>query len=142
LTLLGIAAAVVALIVWTVVGMVRGPQVVEHVLPQQAPYGLPPEATDVCYITRPAFWPNLAFEFSVSEESFVAWAKASGYELKEVSTPYRIYRYKAFAGNHRDDGQATISDGLFYEKMSEPDAGIHVAYDRLLKRAFWWAHTR
>lgn len=137
----GIALCILnTLIVQMVVEMVRGPEVVEHVTPHGAPYIMPSDATDVCYITRPAFWPVLAYEFTVSEESFSAWAKTQDYTMAEITEPFQINRYRFYAG-YPDDKEATISNGLSYEKMIR-DAGIYVAYDRSLKRAYVYAHSR
>ncbi len=142
--LLCVAAAVIALIVWMAVDMFRGPQIVEHALPRDVPYHVPPDATDVCYVTRPVFWPDAACEFSVSEESFVAWAEARKYDMKEIRGSFSIGRYKASAGKSRADRNAVISDGLCYSRLEpdDPDAGVQVAYDRNLQRGYFFAHSR
>lgn len=118
---------------WTVFDIVRGPRMVENAAPQDVPFDLPTDATDVCYMTRPPTWPNTQFEFSVQEGSFRAWAERRGYQVQEIVEPVVISRCT---------GLAHISSGLYYTRMSGPDSGQHVAYDRQLARAYYHSHTR
>ena len=144
LTVAGIAigAFIIYSVIWSIVDMRRGPQVGVNVRPEDAPYEVPSEATDVCYVTRPAFWPNAAFEFSISEEGFRKWAKAEGYAVEDIGPePCRMYRYKWIAEPKSDDGRAAISDGLYYQ-WNEEDRGLYVTYDRDKQRAYYFRHSR
>jgi len=116
-------------------------RVVEHVAPWQSAYKVPADAKDVCYTTRPGFAPNTLFEFTVGEESFRAWAKADEHEVSEIVEPAYLLTYRAYA-DPKSDGFVTVSDGLYYVKMSKPDAGVRIAYDRRAKRAYYWGQTR
>jgi len=138
--LLGLLTLFVGTCTWGAVDMIRGPRVFEHISAQDAPRPLPPDATDVCYVTRPAFGPWSAMEFTVSEESFVVWARANKHELKEIAKPFSIRRYKPFVS----DGPwgATISEGLFCEEPWGPDSGVQIAYDRRLRRAYYYVAFR
>ncbi len=141
--LLSIGGLFVVLVVWSVIAMIRGPQVGEHVSAEAAPLDLPSDATDVCYVTVVPFSPCWGYEFSVSEDSFIKWAEADGYTLQEIGQkPFEIDRYKFITEPESQDYRAVISDGLFYERWTEPDAYIKLAYDRQKKRAYRWARSR
>ena len=143
LCLLLVAGLFIAIMVYGAIEMVRGPKVGEHVSAKEAPFDLPADATDVCYITRPAFEPNRAFEFSTSEDSFVRWAQGKGYYLKEIGPePFRIFRYVLPTKSEAQNYEAIISKGLFYEEWTKPDACTKTAYDREHQRAYWWSQTR
>lgn len=132
-TLRGLVAIVVAAIVWAIIdagiGIARFPELVEHVPASHTSLRLPADATDVCYVKRAFHAPFNAFEFNTSETSFVAWAKANNYDPIEISQPYSLHRY-----NRKD---VTVVEGLFYEKIFDPDTGLHLAYDRRAKRAYY-----
>ena len=141
--LLLVAVLFIIMVAHAVIGMVRGPEVGEHVSAKDAPFDLPADATDVCYVTRPAFWPNMAFEFSASEESFIRWAQDKGYSLKEIGPElFGILRYVFVTKPGAQNYKVIISKGLFYEEWMEPDACIKTAYDREHQRAYWWSSTR
>jgi hypothetical protein len=144
LPLLVITGIVVALLVWSEVVITRGSRPVEHVSAKDAKFDVPPEATDICYNTTPGYeFDNFAIEFSIAEEPFVAWAKSfGGLKLKEIEDPYCIYRYKAFAGDDRANAEATITDGLCGEAFPGSAKGMHLAYDRHVKRAYYWLSSR
>ena len=141
--LLSVAVVFVSFLIWGVVDMVKGPQVGEHVAAEAVPFDVPSDSTDVCYVTMVPFSPAWAFEFSISEASFITWAQEDGYTLQEIGAkPFEISRYKAIDGSESSNHFVVISDGLFFEEWSEPDACIKIAYDRQAKRAYKWVQTR
>lgn len=136
---IGVACAclLAAMMAWGVVDMIRGPRVVAHVGPADAPYDLPDKATDVCYRTRPAFWPEENYEFSIDEDGFRRWAEANGHvPLVGVGPePYRIRRYT--------QTYAEIAEGLRHERtIGEAGGGWQVAFDRRAGRAYVCCATR
>lgn len=128
-------AIFVIFIAYGIALMVRGPQIYEHVAAEDAPFNLPPDATDVCGVTQPPFWSSRAYEFTVSEASFIEWARNREYRVSEIrGEPYQIWRY--------NNQYTRVAAGLFFEEMSEADSGIHIAYDRDIQRAYIYSHTR
>jgi hypothetical protein len=148
---LTVGAIFVICLVLCVIDIVRGPRIAEHVSASECPSGfledkifVPPDATDVCYATRPTYSPNQNYEFTVSEESFMRWAKEHKYDLKEIEKkPYTILRYTfSISNTPYSERQVRIFNGLFYEICSMSGAGIRVAYDRDRRRAYWDMATR
>lgn len=140
---MAVSACGVAFGVYVVIDMVRGPQVGEHFPPADAPYHLPAEATDVCYVTAPPFWPAWAYEFSVPEEAFVKWARDRGCPVQEIGPkPFKINRYTFVAAPGTGNHQVSISSGLYYEVWDEPDSCVKIGYDRNRGRAYYWCQTR
>lgn len=120
----------------------RPPTVGEHVAATEAPLDLPIDASDACYFIPAAFGPCTAFEFSVSEPGFRAWAQSRGWPLKVIDErPYGIMRYTALVGTSTAAREAKIKRGLYYQ-WNEEDRGIYVAYDADEGRAYYMSHTR
>lgn len=119
-----------------------------NVSPAECPLDVPPQATHVSYYKREAFGPASYCEFDCTPESFLAWAKSKGWEVKRAGEqPYQIMRYGRYAPQAGTDAKldaprVSIAHGFFYERMSNPDAGIHVAYDLDSGRGYYYAHTR
>ena len=139
-------AVLLAFIAWCAFLVVRGPRIGEHVPAAKAPIrGLPKEATDVCYLVRAPFWPNTAYEFTISEEGFRNWAKGRGWELEEIGEePATIHRYAFFAPIDGVAGQAHVTDGLWYgwRDPQNIDFGRAAVFDRQDMRAYYFLHTR
>ena len=136
-------AAPLAFIGLGVYAILRGPTIGEHKTRAEAPISLPDGASDVSYYLPEPFGPNLAFEFSISEEGFRKWAEEEEWSLKEIGDePVTIYRYAAFAHIAETEHEASVTNGLHYRYYDEPDAGIHVVYDRQRGRAYFRSQTR
>jgi hypothetical protein len=133
-----LAILFLAVLTIAIVQMVRGPRIVEHVGAADAPYDVPADATDVCYSTSVPFYPWWAWEFAVSETSFVRWAEAQGLHLEEQvdDDGWEITRY-----NGQD---AAIIKGVhgWQSSATDPDSGLMVGYDRQRQRAYAYRCTR
>lgn len=118
------------------------------VTPADCPFDVPSDAKHVCYYRRGVFGPNSFCEFDVSPESFLAWAQASGWNMKPItSPPYTIRRYAECphgrkSGDASTPHQISILRGFWFDEMSDGDTGMHIAYDLDSGRANWHRQTR
>ncbi len=84
--------------------------------------------------------PSFFFEFDISQEGFLEWMQSEGRKAEiNGDEPFTILR---FLPNDDDLDVLKIQRGYYFEEMSEPDAGIHIAYDLDSGRAYWFSHTR
>ncbi len=114
----------------------------EHGDATSAGIALPSSASDVCFYWPPAFGPNEACEFSVSEDAFLAWAADRNLVLQPIGeNGLEVRRYIGFASPGHPEGRVHISEGWSNDWRFE-DRGRYWAFDRKTGRAYFWAHTR
>src|SRR5690348_9504833 len=75
-------------------GRAMEPTVGRHVSRRLAPIaGVPPSASDVCYSLRGAFGAGEAYEFTIDESAFLAWAKGPGWKVEPITSSVTVERY-------------------------------------------------
>ena len=104
-------------------------------------WGLPDDATNICYYLPPPLFPNTYYEFDTSESSFLAWAQEHSRVRPDAYRPIRIYRYAIYATDADHRSQISIESGYLFS-WTEEDRGVHLAYDKDTGRAYYWSHTR
>lgn len=142
--LLGLAA-VVALVAGLTTHFVRttGPQYAEHVSPREAPFYVPPGASDVCYCRGPRG--SIAYEFTIDEQGFRTWVlvglaglESTDHErrIQPVDNPTRVIRYAHFCGRLSAQPSATVSHGCYWQNG---DGWKYAVFDRNAQRAYYFA---
>ncbi|GAB5406566.1 MAG: hypothetical protein Aurels2KO_47970 [Aureliella sp.] len=122
------------------------PQYAEHVTVDEAPFGLPPAATDVsfCQLYRG----TIAYEFSIDEASFRRWvasgigsieSNTSSTRVEAITVPVPITRYSALSAELDGPDRVTVAEGLHYSWSFE-DRGVYAVFDSTQKRAYYYAH--
>lgn len=120
----------------------RHPAVAFGVDPSACPFDLPSEAKDVNYYAR---WlmPNRCYDFAIGEDGFLGWARSRGFApVGTIERPIQIMCVKPAGPDGLEQDMHTIAHGYCYDRMSSPDSGIHVAYDRQSRRAYYHYHSR
>ena len=122
-----------------------GPKSAEHVLPDATPLVLPEEASDVCYWIYAG---DTVFEFSVSEEAFLAWAGPQIEQrhdefdgLKPVESTQTIPTYRAWLPNTPPPHEAVIERGYYYH-WQERSRDVRYAYNEEAGRAYYCSTPR
>jgi len=114
---------------------------------------LPKEATDICFYETYSF---TAFEFNISEQGFMDWAKK--WKIKKNVEPVGIMRYTQFTlpqpksssdptGEKYKEYQSKIKirikNGLYYRTPPRPNGGgTYVGYDLDTGRAYYQSSPR
>lgn len=104
---------------------------------------VPTNARDISY-HFPLFGPARYADYAISEKDFILWAESKQYvPLHTIPNKgFGILQVIQTGPNQHDIVEHRIRDGLYYERMSAPDAGGHVAYDRQVGRAYYHQHSR
>lgn len=143
-----VAVAIVACVTALVTYSARSipPRYAENVSRDEAPFGLPAEATEISYCQ--GFRGTIAYEFTIGEKGFVEWVEsgigsfesnAANVSLEPIGVPYSIRRFYSLMANSTGSDSVTIADGLYYD-WSQEDRGVYAAYDRTTSRAYYYAH--
>ncbi|WP_148080103.1 hypothetical protein [Roseimaritima ulvae] len=143
-----VAVAAIACMTTLVIYLVRStpPRFAENVSRDEAPFGLPAEATEVSFCQ--GFRGTIAYEFTIDESGFVVWVESgigslesasANVSVQPITTPYSVRRYDALTAKVTGAGAITITDGLYYE-WSKEDRGVYAAFDRTTNRAYYYAH--
>ena len=99
---------------------------VQH-LPSWLKEYLSPHAEQISYYKQPSFY--TAYEYSISEKHFLAWAKEKDIPLKTIDNqPEEINRYTFFV-NSEADRTASIAQGYQYQIIYDNGGGVHIVYD-------------
>jgi len=122
------------------------PWYAENVDASAAPFGLPVGATEVSYCK--GYRGTIAFEFTIDESAFREWvnsgigsieSESAGIPLREITSPYVITRYHAYAPKLDGPNDITVNTGLYYS-WSKEDRGVYAVFDRATSRAYYHAH--
>ncbi len=122
------------------------PRYAENVSVADAPFGLPPSATEVSFCQ--GFRGTIAYEFTVDEASFREWvaegigsieSNASNTKLEQIITPVSITRYNAYSSELSGPDSITVNNGLHYSWSFE-DRGVYAVFDSTTNRAYYFAH--
>jgi hypothetical protein len=123
---------------------------------------LPQEANDVCYFRTHM---NTLYEFNISEEGFLSWAKGEGWNIKSISDEVTVPRYTGrvipaprdpLEGTGKTDvrweqevfmkwlkvSQAVVQDGYTAGFRHGNGGGFIVAYDRKAGRVYYQTNPR
>ncbi len=121
------------------------PRVGEHVEPSASPLLLPEDASDVCYWIYAG---NTVFEFSVSEQGFLAWAEAeienrqSDFEeMKPLVEPETVPTYRAWLPGAPLPHETVIEEG-YHHAWRQGGKTVQYAYDQRAGRAYYAAAYR
>lgn len=93
-----------------------------------------------------------SYEFSISEEGFLDWAKSKGLAVKPITEEQSIYRYSYFEPVEAPKSNASIKELQNYFNLIEAKAnvgyvekhhssngsGYEVLYNAENKRAYYW----
>lgn len=132
------AAGIVFLIAWDL----RWPVRAFNVSREDCPFDLPAGSTNVSYF-RPRLGPVVMYEFDISREEFLAWARSKKLAPTLIGNrPRSIPRCVRSAPGRYEESTKTIVRGYYCEKMSGPDSGLHLGYDLDSGRAYWYSHSR
>ena len=122
-----------------------GPQSGEHVAPNTTPLILPDGAADVCYWIYAG---NTVFEFSISEQGFLAWAelqikrRRDDFEgMKPLEESKSIPVYRAWLPDAPPPHEAVVKEGYYYG-WEEGSRIVRYAYDQKTGRAYYAAISR
>jgi hypothetical protein len=118
------------------------PRAGEHVEPNATPLLLPEGASDVCYWIYAG---NTAFEFSISEPGFLAWAKSEIKSrqsdfggMKEVTGPETVPTYRAWLPGAPPPHDIVVEKGYRYA-WQQGGKTVQYAYDQDAGRAYYAA---
>lgn len=118
------------------------PQAGEHVEPNATPLLLPEGASDVCYWIYAG---NTVFEFSVSEQGFLAWAEAeienrqSDFDgMKRLAEPETVPTYRAWLPDAPPPHETVIEEG-YRHAWQRGGKTVQYAYDQHTGRAYYAA---
>lgn len=121
-----------------------GPQSGENVAPGATPLILPAESSDVSYWIYAG---NTVFEFSISEQGFLAWAERQikqreddFKEMKAVEETATIPTYRTWLPNAPLPHDAAVEEGYFHA-LKQGSKTIRYAYDLRKGRAYYAATT-
>lgn len=135
--------AIVAMVPFALKAM--EPRVGRHASRQTAPIeGLPAAATDICYAMDGAFGPSSAYEFTISKNDFIAWAKDQGWAIQRITAPKTVHQYGDASTDPNDPQETEITSGYFFEWV-DPQASdnrLTVGYDEDRRRAYWYRSYR
>ena len=107
----------------------------------ECPYfDIPEEAGNISYWTR-ALHPNHAYEFGISKEGFLKWARQNEFKVEEVTRPFEIPTYKSCKAYNTHEHRKIIDSGYKYDTHEE-DRGFYVGYDSTEERTYVYFHTR
>ena len=119
-----------------------GPQSGENVAPGATPLVLPEGSSDVCYWIYAG---NTVFEFSISEQGFLAWAErqvkqreSDFKEMKAVEKTATIPTYRTWLPNAPPPRNAVVEDGYFHA-LKQGSKTVRYAYDLRKGRAYYAA---
>lgn len=102
--------------------------------------GLPDEAVDIHWYLPHAFEPNTIYDFSISQDGFEKWVKSRTFDGLEgpILGPTSIATYDPRTG---ESDQREFEHAILYSWRNE-DAGVHMLYDPVGQRAYYFRHTR
>lgn len=108
---------------------------------------LPDSASNICYYKSYVY---TAYEFDISEQGFLDWAKKHQWEISEIIEPVIISRYNRFLVDTKDSDEehsaaiySGIKIGYYYQwERRESGGGIAVVYDSTKQRAYYQSNPR
>jgi hypothetical protein len=115
-------------------------------LPTHLQEYISPSASGISFYQRPVF--TSTFEYSISEEDFLAWALKMQIPLTPITKPTRIFRYSSYLISYpkNDDPNAleiyerkrmaTIDKGYQYEIRQSNGGGSYIVFDSVNKKAY------
>jgi len=142
------AVAVICLLTGLTSSLIRStpPRYAENVSVAEAPFGLPPNATDVSFCQ--GFRGTIAYEFTIDEASFRQWAadgigsiesNASDTKIQPITDPESITRFNRLSPELVGPDSITVNSGLHYSWSFE-DRGVYAVFDSTTNRAYYYAH--
>jgi len=124
---------------------------------------LPSEASDVTFFKSYTY---TVYEFSISEQGFLAWARESGWPVQPIEGEVTVPRYYSMTPSPREptaaaskeaqsqswraveqwlkESVAVVQDGYTAtnRQSNVGDRGYIVAYDRKVRRAYYQTNSR
>ncbi len=143
-----LVVSIVAVMTATITQWIRSesPRCAENIDLSTAPLSLPPGATDISYCK--GHRDTIAYEYTIDEPAFREWvdsgigsieSMSAEVPLREITSPFRITRYYAYASELKGSYDIVINSGLYYV-WSQEDRGVYAAYDRTAGRAYYHVH--
>jgi hypothetical protein len=100
---------------------------------------LPEVATNISYFKSYLF---IAYEFTISENDFLALAEKEGWKIEQIEKLFEISRYTSGENPEGAETEAIITSGYFYEQRETDGGGISVAFDADKQRAYFQSNLR
>jgi len=140
-----ISTCLVLLAATGVVYWALAPRYGEHAEPDATPLVLPAGASDVCYWIYAG---NTVFEFSISEQGFLAWAEAEIesrqgglVEVMRITTPESVITYREWIPDAPPPHEFVIEEG-YYHSCEQGGNKVQYAYDRQAGRAYYASYQQ
>ncbi len=140
-----ISTCLVLLAATGVVYWALGPRYGEHAEPGATPLVLPAGASDVCYWIYAG---NTVFEFSISEQGFLAWAEAEiesrqgGLaEITVIDKPALVITYRGWLPDALPPREFVIEEG-YSHSWEQGGSKVQYAYDRQAGRAYYASYQQ